>query len=31
MGENSHIEPSKPYGDQYLRITREFADKWKGK
>ncbi|MEK7405329.1 MAG: glycoside hydrolase family 99-like domain-containing protein [Acidobacteriota bacterium] len=29
--EHTHIEPSELYGDQYLRITREFADTWKGK
>ncbi|MGO9121841.1 MAG: endo-1,3-alpha-glucanase family glycosylhydrolase [Desulfomonilaceae bacterium] len=27
--EHTHIEPSELYGDQYLRITREFAEKWK--
>jgi len=29
--ENTHIEPSQLYGNQYLQVTREFADKWKGK
>jgi len=28
--ENTHIEPSVRYGDLYLRLTREFADAWKG-
>jgi len=28
--EHTHIEPSELYGDQYLRITREYADRWKG-
>ncbi len=28
--EHSHIEPSEHYGDKYLKITREYADKWKG-
>jgi len=27
--ENSHIEPSEAYGDEYLRITREYADRWR--
>ncbi|MDD5093322.1 MAG: endo-1,3-alpha-glucanase family glycosylhydrolase [Dehalococcoidia bacterium] len=27
--ENSHIEPGEKYGDQYLQITKEYADKWK--
>ncbi len=27
--EHTHIEPGELYGDQYLRITREYADKWK--
>ena len=30
FGENTHIEPSKRYGDLYLRLTREFADTWRG-
>jgi hypothetical protein len=29
--EHTYIEPSELYGDQYLQITREFAEKWKGK
>jgi hypothetical protein len=29
--EHTYIEPSELYGDLYLRITREFAEKWKGK
>ena len=29
--ENTYIEPSQLYGNQYLQLTREFADKWKGK
>ncbi|MCL4528693.1 MAG: glycoside hydrolase family 99-like domain-containing protein [Chloroflexi bacterium] len=29
--EHTHIEPSELYGDQYLQITREYADKWKAK
>lgn len=28
--EHSYIEPSQLYGDQYLQITREFAEEWKG-
>jgi len=28
--EHTYIEPSELYGDLYLQITREFADKWKG-
>ncbi len=28
--ENTYIERSEMYGDQYLGITREFAEKWKG-
>jgi len=28
--ENSHIEPSELYGTQYLDITREYANRWKG-
>ena len=28
--EHTHIEPSEQFGDQYLQITREFADRWKG-
>ena len=28
--EHTHIEPSELYGDQYLRLTREYADRWKG-
>jgi len=27
--EHTYIEPSEEYGDLYLRLTREFADKWK--
>ena len=27
--ENTHIEPSKSYNDEYIRINREFARKWK--
>ncbi|TMC29713.1 MAG: hypothetical protein E6J24_16500, partial [Chloroflexi bacterium] len=27
--ENTHIEPSVNFGDQYLQITREFAARWK--
>jgi hypothetical protein len=30
-GENTHIEPSIRYGDQYQRITREYAELWKEK
>jgi len=29
--EHTYIEASQLYGDQYLRITRELAEKWKGK
>jgi hypothetical protein len=29
--EHTYIEPSELYGDKYLQITREFAEKWKGK
>lgn len=29
--EHTYVEPSEQYGDQYLKITREFATKWKGK
>lgn len=29
--EHTYIEPSELYGDQYLKITREYADKWKNK
>lgn len=29
--EHSYIEPSELYGDQYLKITREFSEKWKGR
>ena len=29
--EHTNIEPGELYGDQYLRITREYADLWKGK
>ena len=29
--EHTHIEPGELYGDQYLKITREYADLWKGK
>jgi hypothetical protein len=28
--EHTHIEPGELYGDQYLKITKEYADKWKG-
>lgn len=28
--EHTYVEPSELYGDQYLKITREFADPWKG-
>jgi hypothetical protein len=28
--ENTHIEPGELYGDRYLEITREYADRWKG-
>ena len=28
--ENTYIEPGQLYGNQYLTLTREFADKWKG-
>ncbi len=28
-GEETHIEPSQRYGNQYLDITREFAARWK--
>jgi hypothetical protein len=27
--EHTHIEPSQLYGDRYLEITREFAERWK--
>ena len=27
--EHTHIEPSERFGDLYLRITREFAERWK--
>jgi hypothetical protein len=27
--ENSYIEPGQAYGDQYLKLTRAFADQWK--
>jgi len=27
--ENTHIEPSVNFGDQYVQITREFAARWK--
>lgn len=27
--ENTHIEPSELYDDQYLKITREFVDRWR--
>ncbi len=27
--EHTYIEPSELYGEEYLRITREFAEKWK--
>jgi hypothetical protein len=29
--EHTYIEPGELYGDQYLQITREYADKWKNK
>jgi hypothetical protein len=29
--EHTNIEPGELYGDQYLRITQEYADLWKGK
>ncbi len=29
--EHTHIEPGELYGDLYLKITREYADRWKGK
>lgn len=29
--EHTHIEPGELYGDQYLQITREYAEKWKGR
>lgn len=29
--EHTYIEPSELYGDKYLNITRECAQKWKGK
>lgn len=29
--EHTHIEPGELYGDQYLLITREYADLWKNK
>jgi len=29
--EHTYIQGSQLYGDQYLRITRELAEKWKGK
>ncbi len=29
--EHTYIEPSELYGDLYLQITHEFAEKWKGK
>jgi len=28
--EGSEIEPSVEYGDYYIRLTREYADKFKG-
>lgn len=28
--EHTHIEPSELYADQYLRITRDYAGRWKG-
>ena len=27
--ENTDIEPSEYYGDQYLKITKEYAEKWR--
>ena len=27
--ENTSIEPGELYGDQYLQITKEYAEKWK--
>jgi hypothetical protein len=29
--EHTHIEPGELYGDQYLEITREYADLWRAK
>jgi Glycosyl hydrolase family 99 len=29
--EHTNIEPGELYGEQYLKITREYADQWKGK
>jgi uncharacterized protein (TIGR03437 family) len=29
--EHTYVEPSELYRDQYLKITREYAEKWKGK
>lgn len=29
--ENTQIEPSQKYGDEYLRITKEYVQRWKGK
>ena len=28
--EHTYIEPSRLYGETYLEITREFANRWKG-
>ena len=28
--QNTHIEPSEQYGDQYLRLTAEMVDQWLG-
>jgi len=28
--EHTYVEPSQLYGDQYLRLTREYAGRWKG-
>ena len=27
--EHTYIEPSEEFGDLYLRITREYAERWK--
>lgn len=29
--EHTYVEPSELYGDAYLQLTREYANKWKGK
>lgn len=28
--EHTHIEPSEKFGDQYLQLTRQYAELWKG-